>query len=54
LLSVNEVAMTLGVTPQTVYRWTTGKLMQAVVRVGSGSVRFDPDKIRKFINARRP
>jgi excisionase family DNA binding protein len=53
LLTVAEVAVLLGLERSTIYRWAGGRLRQAVVRVGDGSVRFDQKKLKAFINARR-
>jgi excisionase family DNA binding protein len=53
LLTVAETADLLKVTKATIYRWTKGKLRNAVVKIGDGSIRLDSKKIQKFIEGSR-
>ena len=50
LLKVPEVADILDVTTSKVYVWAKEGILPGVVRVGC-SVRFDPEKLSRFIDA---
>lgn len=54
LLSVEETARLLGgISEAQVYRMAKGALRAAAVEVGEGTLRFDPERVGRFIEARR-
>jgi hypothetical protein len=54
LLTVEETSRLLGgVSEGHVYRMAKGPLRSAAVEVGEGTLRFDPERVERFIEARR-
>jgi hypothetical protein len=54
LLTVEEISRLLGgVSEAQVYRMAKGALRSAAVDVGEGTLRFDPGRVDRFIEARR-
>lgn len=54
LLTVEETARLLGgISEAQVYRMAKGALRAAAVEVGEGTLRFDPERVERFIEARR-
>lgn len=54
LLTVEQVASLLGgISEAQVYRMAKGALRSAAVDVGEGTLRFDPERIERFVEARR-
>ena len=52
LLTTRQVADWLGVSPETILRrWRAGELPG--FRIASNSLRFDPDEVRDWLEARR-
>jgi uncharacterized protein with von Willebrand factor type A (vWA) domain len=53
LLTAEEVAGRLQVSEAQVYRLAKTALRSAAVEVGVGTLRFDPDRLARFIDSRR-
>ncbi len=53
LLTVEQLCARFGVSKAQVYRLAKTHLRSAVVEVGEGTLRFDPDRLERFIEARR-
>jgi len=53
LLTVEELAAKLRISEQNVYARAKTDLRSAAVDVGSGQLRFDADRINRFVEARR-
>lgn len=54
LLTVGETSRLLGgISEAQVYRMAKGALRSAAVEVGEGTLRFDPQGVERFIEARR-
>lgn len=54
LLTVEETAQVLGgISDAQIYRMAKGVLRSAAVDVGEGTLRFDQERIERFIEARR-
>ena len=54
LLTVEETSRLLGgISEAQVYRMAKGALLSAAVDVGEGTLRFDPEGVERFIEARR-
>jgi hypothetical protein len=53
LLTAEQVAGRLQVSEAQVYRLAKTALRSAAVEVGPGTLRFDPDRLARFIGSRR-
>ena len=53
LLTVEQLAEMLQVSTGQVYRMAKGPLRPAAVEIAEGTLRFDPAKLHRFIEARR-
>jgi hypothetical protein len=53
LLTVEQVAGRLQVSEAQVYRLAKTALRSAAVEIGPGTLRFDPDRLARFIDSRR-
>jgi hypothetical protein len=54
LLTAEQVAARLQVSEAQVYRLAKAALRSAAVEVGPGTLRFDPDRLARFIEAKFP
>jgi hypothetical protein len=53
LLTAETLGAVLGVSEAQIYRLAKGVLRSAAIEVGEGTLRFDPDRIERFIEVRR-
>ena len=53
LLSAERLAELFGVSTTQVYRMAKGSLKPAAIDLGVGTLRFDPARIKRFLEARR-
>jgi hypothetical protein len=53
LLTAKDVATLLQVSPTEVYRLAKVELRAAAIDVGEGTLRFDPRRVDRFLEARR-
>jgi predicted DNA-binding transcriptional regulator AlpA len=53
LLTVEQVAGRVQVSEAQVYRLAKTALLSAAVEIGEGTLRFDPDRLARFIDSRR-
>ena len=53
LLTVDDVADLFVVSTKKIYEMSKGELRSASIQVGDATLRFDPQKIARFIEARR-
>jgi hypothetical protein len=53
LLTAEQVAGRLRVSEAQVYRLAKAGLRSAAVEIGEGTLRFDPDRLARFIDSRR-